>query len=301
MDFIKEKSAFIDLFQCGNSELKLTPLIDAFGFSVRKKNENDDTENISVITVYIRQEDIENSEPLKSIHMRAYYGKPAPEGGIYIRDQHKISEPVDITSDEYIYNISNSKLFIKNKEISGCAIINKFYNAHIRPTRLLKGIWIRAKLFFWRIALYRFFKLLADTFHYSLLLISGDRYTYQSVFSQEKLNGRIISSSWKELIDKDVMEEKDKKNKEIEFFGHKLDYWPIIVYSIINLFLYFYFNYISFKPRVLVKIIDNSFLTLLYVVVSIWLLVFIMPSMLRKLIRWNSKISFELQHKKIKV
>lgn len=301
MDLEKEKKEFVDLFKHDNSQFELTLLKDGFGFAIRKKIEGDDTGNISLITVYIRQEDIVKPEQLKYIYMRAYYGKPASEDGVYIRDIHKISEPVDITSDDYIYNISTKKLFIKSKEISGYAILRRFYADHIKPTRILRGLWVRTKLFYWHVVLSGFFKFLVSALHYILLLISGDRYTYEPVFSQEKLNGRIISSSLKELIQKEVMEEKDKKNKEIEFFGYKLDYWPIVVYSIINLFIYFYFNYINFKPKVLVKIIDNSFLALLYVAISIWLLVFVAPFLLRRFIRFNSKTAFELKYKKIKV
>lgn len=310
IDFETEKTKFIKLFQCENSQFQLTKLIDGFGFSIKKEIYKNNFKYISLITVYLLSEDILEPKPLISVHMRAYYGESTPDG-VIIRDKYKISDPVDIVSDKYVYSIFENKLFIKNKEISGCEILSKFYYNHIKSTRIIRGLWVRTKLFFWRIALFGLFKLFSNSFHYILLLISGDRYTYEPLFSQEKLNGRIISASLKELInfkndyddvtDKNNMEEKGKKNMKIEFFGHKLDYWPIITYSIINLSLYSYFYYINFKPRVLVKIIDNSFLTLLYVVISLWLLISVSPYLLRKLIRINSKISFELKYKQIKI
>jgi hypothetical protein len=62
----------------------------------------------------------------------------------------------------------------------------------------------------------------------------------------------------------------------IDFFGMKVNVAPLITYSILNLFFYFLFYLIGFKPPILKYLFGNTLLLGLYAIVSYFFLSFLL-------------------------
>ena len=98
-------------------------LIDvAVGFSVYRTS--DAAEFKSLFRVYIKNEEFNNQNSLKSVIATASYGKEAPDGdGIVLSPneyKRKSNWPIDLISEgDFFYNIENNKLYHKDKEIDG--------------------------------------------------------------------------------------------------------------------------------------------------------------------------------------
>jgi len=167
----------------------------------------------------------------------------------------------------------------------------------------LRGFFLRLKLRFWRVLLPWLFTFVSNIFYYLLLLISGDRYTYDFLFQEEKENGQIISSRMEDRVNRNKAEvkEEDKEAKKIDFFGNKVPQWPIVFYSALHLGAWFFVKYREIPTSQVEDFFSNNFLVVLYVIVSFWLLETILPLLLKKLIKYSSTLSFLASHKKINV
>lgn len=124
------------------------------GFTIKKKLKREE-ENASIIIVGIRNQGSLERIPL---YIRAIYGKEGDEG-ITIRSQRetKLTDPINIDSqNEYFYDISEQKLYKNNKEINQFQLLNEIYELHIKPTKFLKGLFLRTKIWFYRILLKKY-------------------------------------------------------------------------------------------------------------------------------------------------
>lgn len=289
-----------------NGFYDLVPYTDGnIGFSIKKDFGQVDTRNVSLISLYVsnKPEDPEGKRP---IIIDVAYGEKRDEGvSIRAYDKTKISSPIDLTSrDDYYYDILSNKLFNKTKEISPLTLADEIYGQHIKPTEFIRGFWLRVKMVFWRIILNYVFKSLSILFHYLLFVITGDKYSYEPVMQEEISNNRIVGHRFKALIGhqknremKDVLEERTK----FDFLGYKTSYWIIISYSIINLALYAYFEYENWKPPIVVTLLRSNFLTLIYVIVSLWLMEAVLPEILKFLIKHTAILSFNSTYKRIRI
>jgi hypothetical protein len=271
------------------------PFIDTqIGFGCKKKLNPQDTENISGIGIYI---------PRKAFYATATYGKKLAEG-IQMRKDQKPFEPLDLEfRDEFFYDTATEKIYKGTKEIEANEMLLEIYNKHIKTTRPIRGFFLRLKLGFWRVLLPWLFTFVSSIFHYLLLLISGDRYTYDFLFQEEKENGQIISSRMEGHVNRSKAEvkEEDKEAKKIDFFGNKVPQWSIVFYSALHLCVWFVFKYREIRTEQIEDFFSNNFLVVLYVIVSFWLLETILPLLLKKMIKYSSTLSFLASHKKIHV
>lgn len=269
----------------------LEPITNAIGFSFLKDFDDHKNNYTSLLTFYISEKE-NKLKNKKTLVAHATYGRKA-EKGVYVRndEEFKFSDPVDIIStDEYYYDIENDKFFKKNREISLFGLIDDFYGTHIKNTKILNGALIRMKIFFWKIIIAKFFKTLSKFFYWMLYLISGNKYSYEPIWKTEILNNVVISSTFKDTIglNKDGFKE-DLTVEELEFLGYKAPLWSILFYSLLHLMIYFIFNYINYKPDIIVNIFENNFLTLAYVVLSLWFIEQMLPNILKFLIKSSSE------------
>ena len=73
---------------------------------------------------------------------------------------------------------------------------------------------------------------------------------------------------------------KENNNLTIDFFGMKAEIVPLITYSVVHLIAYFVLYYFKFKPSVLKYLFNNSFLTILYVIVSYTIMYYWIPKIM---------------------
>lgn len=298
MNIEEKKTKFTRKFQNLEEKYNIDIIINAFGvFS--KVEDQKIPENASLFTIYIKEDELSKNNTLKKLHISATYGKVAETGGVYIRDNQKISSPIDLISEDYLYDFNQNKIIYRNKELSANELIDNIYNLHVLPTKKFKGICIRFRLYIWRILFVQFFHYFSKIFHYLLYIITGDKYSYDTVFDRTIVNGMTIASSIDSMIDKTSPQVKD--GKKINFLGYDVDLWPIVFYSIFTLAAYLIFELKDARPVLLVKILNNNFLLALYVVVSLWLIDVIVPIILKWLIKFNSKKAFSIKYKRLKI
>ncbi|MDP1760567.1 MAG: hypothetical protein Q8L01_03970, partial [Candidatus Woesebacteria bacterium] len=280
----KFENSFSDLNSLGFSDA-VKFIENEIGVSVRK---NFDNTNASLIKIAVRHSSEKNIEPL---YISATYGR-VNQDGITIRDKVKISNPIDLYSskntgerffssrslylkDQYCYDKTRN-LFLKNDyKITPQNIIKEVYEKHIRTTKPLLGLLLRIRIWFWQLVLpWFFYTFLYTFFHYLLLLISGDRYTYNIY----KRKGETDKKSPSEVLDNQLwknsnnggLKPEEKKGDKMDIFGYKLSQHAAVIYALINLGLYLYFSFYSDN---IIKVIDsvfsNELIALFYVIVTL--------------------------------
>ena len=217
------KDKFIKFFSNIDEFYDLVLLEDALGFSIKRKLNSTDEKYVSLLKIYITEKELKNNQNKKKLDIYATYGKE-DKYGVCIRDikGSKIGDPIDLTTDDYYYTISSDKFFKKKREFYPEEFLNNVYNDHVKPTRPIKGLWLRIKLIFWRIFIKSLLNYLSLFFHYCLYVITGDKYSFEPVLKEEILNGKTISSKWDSKITptlKRNIEEKDKEGKKMELLG----------------------------------------------------------------------------------
>ncbi|MEK7172361.1 MAG: hypothetical protein AAB723_04055 [Patescibacteria group bacterium] len=290
---IDDKNGFYDF----------TPYTDGLGFSIKRDLNNRDTDNTSLLKFYIKKDEGDEFKIKKPIFVSVNYGKKV-ENNVLVRGVTKISSPADLSFiNEYYYNASNDKIFKDEKEISACNFIDEIYAKHIKPTKPIIGFWVRSKMFFWKVTVNKIFGYIADFFHYVLYVITGDKYSYDPVIREEVLNNTILASAWKDSVGqkKDRGRDNLKESARFNFFGYEASRWVIVAYSILHLFLYIILINKNWKPVVITTIFKNNFLTIIYVISSLWILETLIPKILKIFIKSSSKFSIHSLYKTIKI
>jgi len=273
----------------------------SIGFSIRKDSVSKDG-NATQLSVYVYEDDLNSKDSnRKPLVIHTTYGVVTSDGGIRIRSNPKLSDPIDFESTEtYYYNIVSGDFYKENENISANKIIDEIYKKHMKSTKSFFGFWLRSKIFFWKLFLSTLFKFISDTFCLLLYVVSGDRYSYAPFFEEETLNGEIIKSRLD--IPKIIKaKEEVKRSKKILLLGYDAPYWPIIFYAILHGLLYLVFMHYNYKPILITTLLKNNFLTIIYVILSLWFLEKVIPSGLKSLVKIFSKLSFRSQYKSISV
>lgn len=290
-----------------NGFYAVTPYIDAqIGFGCKKKLNDQDTKNVSGIGFYISNQTLsDSSSTRKAFYITVTYGEELAEG-IRIRNKHTFCEPLDLEfRDEFFYDTTTEKIYKKDKEVDANSVLLEIYKKHIKTTRLISGLVLRARLRFWRTWLPWISKSLSFLSHYFLYLISGDKYTYEFLFQEETLNGEIISSQMEGRIGRGKssakVKEEDKEAKQIDFFGNKVPQWAIVFYSVLHLFVWFSLKYLGIDTDKIEKFFGNNFLLVLYVIVSFWIVGTVIPFLLKKAVKYFATLAFRFTNKSLKV
>lgn len=283
---------------------KLTPFVDCnIGFSVLKKLNSNDNDNVTLLKIYIDPEILKTEDEKKLLSVGVAYGKKS-KYGVTLRsfENIKLADPIDIECSDYFYNIKTEKLYKNNKEITGDKFINEVYSKHIESTKPIRGLLVRTKIKFWRTLMKSVYEFVFKFFYCILWLISGNRYSYEPFSEEEILNNRVIKSKYEEIKkqEREVKEEL-KESKKFDFFGYNASTWSIVFYSFLHLLIYTIFMYYDYKPIFITTILKNNFLTLVYVFFSLFIIEVAIPKFLMLLIKYFSKLSFNSKYKKIKL
>jgi len=291
-DDIKEKfiKNFQDLNKYGFYDLVHFRDKDV-GFSIKKKFKADE-KMISLIKVALLDKEGLN----RRVYIAASYGElNERQDGLIIRTFEKtnLKDPIDIEArGDYVYNTAENTFYKDGQKKSGAEIVNEFYKTHIKSTKLVSGLGVRLRMWFWRTLVTKTLSNISKFFYYLLLAISGTRYSYDPFFEEEKTD---------EFGARDKVKTIQTEGKKIELIGYEASRWSILFYAFLHLFLYVLFMSINFKPHLLVKLLENNFLVAIYVVFSLWLIEAVIPELLKMLIKIFSKKSFACSFRKIKV
>lgn len=271
------------------------------GFSVYKKFEDDKSDKLSLLKFSVSN--IKDEKGRNVIEAVARYGKKIEQGLQFT--ENKISEPLNIeSSDEYFFDIDRSEIYKKDEKLTPLELINDFYQQHIKTTKIIEGFWLRIKIVCFREIFKNFFICLQNLFYHLLHLLNGDEYSYNPLGEREILNGRTISSKFDKLLgieDSPKINKNIQRKKEIDFFGYKTSVQVIVFYSVTHLLAYIVCIILNYSCFVIVDGLGNNFLMLLYVFLSLWFFEDILPIIFKKLIKFNSKMSFNCFMKTIKV
>lgn len=141
------------------------------------------------------------SKSKKILSITIIYGeansKNKEKGEIQLNFNRSSKDPVNLYSEnvknKYYYDIKDNKFYKNNNEINPEEIIKEIYEKHISPKYFLKGFFVRMKIFFnkifYNIFLRLVFKYISKMFYYLLIIISGDKYTYNP-FMEETTDNR---------------------------------------------------------------------------------------------------------------
>jgi|GEM_PF-5436079 len=294
MDLENIKNNFSNHFQAITNfdDIKQFSTTEAIGFSLKKYYSQNN--KITMMSCYFYLKDNGDN---RDLIIKAYYGDESEDkDGVRIRDYFKINEPIDLSVDDYCYDIVKNEFFKKNKmeQIALADIISIVYQKHTITTKKIQGFFVRAKLFFWRVAMVELFKFFTSILSSLLFLITGDRYSFDPFWETRKLNGKIISSR----LMKDPVE--IKKSEELKFFDYTCRYWTIIFYSFFHLLISIIFFY-SNTPPIFIYISKSTFLGLCYIMFSLWIVDRVLPWLFKKGIEETSRMVTKFLTRVIKV
>jgi len=298
---MENETQFIKNFNFENKEnyLQPTPLKDIkFGFSVIKKMQP--TGYGTIFYIYLNNEELENNKDKKSLLIRATYGNLIEEEGkkfIQItsetgKNRKKVIGPIDFTSDnDFFYNIEENQFYHKDKKITPDELLDRIYQIHIKPTKFFKGFIVRLRLFIWRVLIIFMIKLISDIFQCLLFLISGTKFDdiYTRIFSANKIDN--ISQNNNEY----------KEPEKWDLFGFKAPLWPITFFCAFHFILYVIFWLENYKPKFVITLLENNFLTVIYTILFLVMLERFLPKILKFFINKTSQLYFNLSSKRIKI
>jgi hypothetical protein len=242
---------------------------------------------------------------LKKLYVTVSYGKKS-DGGISIGTSKKITSPIDLNAyNEFFFDTSTEKFFHFDKEIEPKNILIKLKNAHIRPTKILSGLPLILKLFIWRKVFPVIIKITDMVFSFLLELFTGETVKDRDIVKRfidywhEEGNQKPKIDS---ELDEKVLGRNIRSPKQWSFLGFTSTRWSVVFYSLVHIFLYF-FNSLFWKINdpIVKKVFTNSFLTLCYVAISFSIIEFLIPKILKILIRRMPKIYQSIVFKSLKV
>lgn len=271
--------------------LKPIDLIDTeIGFSVYKQRSKGFK---SLFRVYIKNEDLKNSEILKPLIITASYGKETKNGIVVSSSEFQkgINWPIDlISTDEFFYNIETDKLFYKNQKITGLEILKKVDELHMKPTKLIKGFPLRVKLAFWHKC--KWAVVIPNIFIWLLYVVSGDKIT-KNLWERKIKQDRIKPEIHKETG--------QKESQKLDVFGYKASKWAVTFYCLLHLVFFGVAKKWGIQSNLISSIFSNNFLTVIYVIPSLGFVDYLLPKILRYLIDKTTDFVIWTSFKKIKV
>lgn len=278
---------------------KITPLIDAVGFSVSKlcdskyiKTRNNKIYK-SLVKIYLEpsKDNTNNIKPIHtSISLDLFEDDQYKLDHKYIRNQ--ISKPIDYyTTDEYYFNDSLNKFYRKQIEIEPDHILNEIYQNHIKPTKFILGFIIRTNIFI-NILIKCIFALLSNFYNCLLWFISGKSFSFD-----------IYKRIFIELKNKEEIKTKEdpKHGKTIKIFDYQASMHSIFSYCLIHLTIFAILFSLNYKPDFIRIILNYNLLTLMYGICSLVIYENFLPKIFRYLIKIFTEIAFNFDNRSFKI
>lgn len=257
---------------------------DAIGFSLEQEYSNN---RASLYKVGITSD--QDDKLIKKLWVSVSYGEKT-NSGLKVGISNNLFNPVDLDfPNEFTYDTQTDKFYLKKKEIKARDILLKTEKIHNKPTKLIWGLPLRLKLWFWHKVLPFIIKSL------DLILIS-----ILWVVSGERIKGDIFKRLlWKdhENEKKTIKEIEFKPAETIDFFGYKAKRWSVIFYSLVHLILFYFKIFSGFLDNVL----GNSLFAICYIVVSFFITESLIPGILKSIIKLTPKLFGYIAFKRLKV
>jgi len=269
------------------------------GFSVLKEYGNG---YASLLAIFISKKDlVSGHEKCFPLTITANYGKKTEAGLTYSSSSEKIRklfDPVGLISTDEFYHYPSTNKFSYRRFIFGISdiepkdIIDKIDCLHTKPTRPFVGLWLRLKIIFWRLLITNMLKFISKILVFMLYLFSGTQFT---------------GDIWSRIIFPDRLEEENKSSstfddkRTIDFFGYKASAWAITVYCFVHFIIYVLFFYYNLKPNFVKIIIENSFITIIYVVVTLTIFDVALPKFLKYMIKKIDGLFHITSYKRIRI
>lgn len=271
-------------------------LIDGVGFSLIKHYGND---YASLYKIGIPSEELRKSTPLKGLYVSISYGKQTPEGITLSPREQSLWDPIDLDyRNELYYNVDTHSFYHNGQEIESREILSTLKETHEKPTKMVQGLSLRCRLWFWRKLLVSLAKYLDSVLIKTLWIISGE-------MVKEDIWRRIIRIYSNRAQEETLSPEKNfTEAKKVNFFGYEAKRWSVVFYCILHLasFSLFFFFLKKVEHPFLSSIFKNSFLLLCYVVVSFSITESLIPGWLKSTInQLTPKLFNSIASKRLKV
>ncbi len=269
-----------------------------FGFSVLKEYGDG---YASLLSIFISKKDLEKNNDLFPLTITANYGKKTESGLMYASSSEKVKkifDPIDLVSTNDFYYNKLTKTFLYKKFIIGICdikpknILSKINKLHEKPTRPFLGLWLRIKIVFWRLLVTNILKFISKVLIFILYICSGTLFK---------------SDIWSRIIFPDKVEKESVTStiftdkRSIDFFGYQASAWSITVYCLIHFLVYVLFFLMKLRPDFVKIIIENSFITIIYVVVTLTVFDVLLPKLLKYMIRKTDNLFHITSYKRIKI
>ena len=264
---------------------------DGIGFSVTQSH-TDNYESLYKFGIF--EEDPKRK--LKKLYISVSYGKKTDAGIALGTGKRGIWDPIDLDfHNEFFYDEDNNLIFFENEEIAGKDLLIFIEKLHKKPTKLVPGIPIRMKLWFWRKVLPFFIKIVDIILIKILWIISGEKFPKDII--HRYFDGQRIEETTQKIPELEIV-----KGKTMNFFGYEAKRWAVVFYCSFHLIIYVLLLYTQNYNNLLAhKIGSNNFLSLCYVVVSFTITESLIPKMIKNFIKKTPKIFTTVAFKTIKV
>ena len=290
------KEEFLGLFKLPylGYENPVVFIDETFGFSAVKSYPNGYG---SLLRIFILKKALDISSTTLPLTITVTYGEKT-DAGIRL-SANTSSDPIELASiDEFYFDPTSKKFthkggFLKGVyEIEPRKIIEIINKLHTKPTRKILGLWLRIKIVFWRHIIANLFKSISKILLSFLYVISGIK---------------ITRDTWARIVFPEKLEEREEEKVEFtnkkttDLFGYKASSWAIIFYCFLHLALFLIFFYVNYRPTIITTIFKNSFLTVIYVISTMFLLDVVLPKLLKKLISQMDKLFYLSSSRNIKI
>lgn len=259
-----------------------TPLENVeFGASYKRK---DKTQNNYVSLFFIYASKVTNAEDTRiPLQIRATYGVNTKDGISTISNSEiglfKVNSfPIPFESkDDYFYDLKSNQFYKGNKCITAQELLQELYQIHTKPTKLFSGLFLRIKLYTWRVLMTAFYKkiffLLSTVFFY---------------VSKQKVTGDIWTTYFGSSIPTPSTGENNVKISEQQktnIFGIEAPKRSIILFCILHFIVFLIFWLLNIKPLIVKAILNNNFILIIYIVSFIEITEFIISPVIPFFIR----------------
>ncbi len=203
----------------------------------------------------------------------------------------KYLHPIDLElSDEFSVDLDHMNIINKSGQIVNNIFLEYAYKKHCLSTKVIRGIIIRYRLWLIKDLKYQALILLSWLFRIILFFVNGSIYKKST-----------IEIHFDELIGTTSVLEKINKDELIDFMSLKINPFTAFTYSLFHLLMAFIYTLLNVHNAIISKIINNTFLTLAYVIVSLTIWDRYIPKSFDKTIKYFAKKAYETQIKRIKV
>ncbi len=234
-----------------------------------------------MIQVYIPEESLKSNSSLKKVVVTANFykqNKYNPLEGLSSNFEKKADEkyPIGVTfEDSFFYDtFKNGIFFLDDDPITLEKFFTTVFEKHFLPTHLLKGLPYRLK--------YKYF--LFNRFRLKLMFNIWDKIKYILYGSKNLIeinqNHKVFPQN---LTYNPEIKSEEKSGEKINILGVEANKWALTTYSLIHLSLFIFLYYCDIKPDIVKVILKYSFLTVVYVISSLYIYENFLACLLKKI------------------